>query len=258
LPAVVHAIRGLGFLRTRESPEQQGPAADDRRHTNTHQRESAVNGTDAPRKNALRSKALVSFQSMNTGNVLGHGPSQCEFSMNKKAGARPSGVEDQGVEPMALGSAGGRLPLPPIIRLDADGIGRLKHRMHRHPAYPMTRREWLRLSAGALLTLGIWPGCARWSGARRAGTFRFVAINDAHFQSPRCPAWFGGWPPDPRAGRRPDFCLFRRPDGTTAPITELGQIATPCAPSARVSRGVGNHDYVSDADRSPWSNFPKG
>ena len=62
--------------------------------------------------------------------------------------------------------------------------------MKTDPPIRLTRRECLRLGAGAVLSLGVWPGRLRAADNGRGGAFRFVVINDAHFQSPRCPAWF--------------------------------------------------------------------
>ena len=52
----------------------------------------------------------------------------------------------------------------------------------------ITRREWLRLSAGALLSLGVWPGRLR--GADAPAThddFTFIAVNDLHALGRRVP-----------------------------------------------------------------------
>ena len=35
--------------------------------------------------------------------------------------------------------------------------------MQDNPDNRIDRREWLRLSAGMMLALGVWPGVARWS-----------------------------------------------------------------------------------------------
>src|ERR1041385_8525437 len=52
----------------------------------------------------------------------------------------------------------------------------------------MTRRDALRyLSAGALLSLGIWPGHA---AAKNTGdNFNFIVINDTHYMTPECGTW---------------------------------------------------------------------
>src|SRR5205085_1647055 len=44
-----------------------------------------------------------------------------------------------------------------------------------HAAF--TRREWLRLSAGALLSLGVWPGRLRGADAPAHDDFTFIAVN---------------------------------------------------------------------------------
>ena len=44
----------------------------------------------------------------------------------------------------------------------------------------ITRRKWLRLSAGALLSLGVWPGRLRGADAPANDDFTFIAVNDLH------------------------------------------------------------------------------
>lgn len=128
------------------------------------------------------------------------------------------------------------------------------------PDYRIPRREALRLSAGAMLALGVWPGCARWSGQRTAGPFSFVVINDAHFQSPQCPAWFERVSASLRAqASRPELCLM---------VGDLAEHGTPSelGPMREVLQSfrlpfhavIGNHDYVSNTDRSAWDkSFPR-
>jgi hypothetical protein len=49
-----------------------------------------------------------------------------------------------------------------------------------------TRREWLRLSAGALLSLGLWPGRLRGADAPGHDDFTFIAVNDLHALEDEC------------------------------------------------------------------------
>ena len=50
----------------------------------------------------------------------------------------------------------------------------------------LTRRELLRISAGTLLTLGLWPGRLRGDDLTGVGDFAFVVLNDLHFREPAC------------------------------------------------------------------------
>jgi len=120
-----------------------------------------------------------------------------------------------------------------------------------------SRRDWLRRSAGALLSLGLWPGCARFADNGRDGAFRFVVINDAHFQSPRCPEWFDRVSASIRShDPKPEFCLMVGDLAEHGTQSELG-------PMRDVLRSlhmpfhvvIGNHDYVSDTDRSAWDDI---
>lgn len=123
-----------------------------------------------------------------------------------------------------------------------------------------SRREWLHTSAGMILALGIWPGCARWSGKRTVGTFSFVVINDAHFQSPQCPAWFERVSASIRAQpSKPQICLMVGDLAEHGTASELGSMREVLRSLGMPSYAViGNHDYVSDTDRSAWDkSFPR-
>src|SRR5678810_912364 len=85
----------------------------------------------------------------------------------------------------------------------------------------LTRREWLRLSAGALLSLGLWPGRLRSAEA--------PATHD---------------------------CTFIAENGTPAQLTlikdSFSALGIPC------HAVVGNHDYQSATDRSAYEQiFPE-
>ena len=61
-------------------------------------------------------------------------------------------------------------------------------------ASTLSRRDALsRLSAGALLALGLWPGClsAR-ARSGEPGSFKFIAVNDTHYLSPDCGQYLEG------------------------------------------------------------------
>jgi hypothetical protein len=119
---------------------------------------------------------------------------------------------------------------------------------------PRTRRDWLRLSGGAMLALGLWPGCARWREQGRGGAFSFAVVNDTHFQSPRCPAWFERVSASIRAhSPKPEFCLVVGDLAEHGTKQELGDMRDVLR-SLKMDYHVvpGNHDYASDSDRSPW------
>src|SRR6266516_253554 len=119
-----------------------------------------------------------------------------------------------------------------------------------------SRRAWLRLSAGALLSVGILPGCTRFADNGRGGEFRFVVINDAHFQSARCPEWFERVSASVRShDPKPEFCLMvgdLAEHGTRSELGSMRDVLRSLGIPFQVV--IGNHDYVSDTDRSAWDN----
>jgi len=108
-----------------------------------------------------------------------------------------------------------------------------------------------------MLALGVWPGCARWAGKRTGSNFTFVAINDAHYQSPRCPAWFERVSASIRAQtKRPEFCLMigdLAEHGTESELGPMREVLQSLHMPFHVV--IGNHDYVSHTDRSVWDRF---
>jgi hypothetical protein len=132
--------------------------------------------------------------------------------------------------------------------------------MNRKLDQRLTRREWARLSAGTLLALGAWPGCARWSGRREADAFRFAVLNDTHFQSPQCPAWFERVSASLRAQTpRPEFCLVVGDLAEHGTASELGAMRDVLRSFGMPCHAVmGNHDHASPSDRSAWDRlFPR-
>jgi len=110
-----------------------------------------------------------------------------------------------------------------------------------------------------MLGLGLWPGCARWRESGRGGSFHFIVINDSHFQSPRCPAWFEQVRASIRThSPRPEFCLMVGDLSEHGTRAELGAMREVLRSFGMPFHAViGNHDYLSDTDRSPWDGlFP--
>jgi hypothetical protein len=124
----------------------------------------------------------------------------------------------------------------------------------------VNRRSWLRLSASTMLALGLWPGCARWANSGRGESFRFVVINDAHFHTPQCPAWFERVCESVLShDSKPDFCLAvgdLAEHGTTAELGAMREVLSSLRMKSHVV--IGNHDYSPGNDRSAWDQcFPK-
>jgi len=123
----------------------------------------------------------------------------------------------------------------------------------------VSRREWIRHSAAATLALGLWPGCARFGDHGRGGDFTFLVINDAHYTSPKCPAWFERVTASVRAHQpRPELCLVVGDLADKGTVAELGAMRDVMGGFGMPCHAViGNHDYVTQTDRGPWDQlFP--
>jgi predicted MPP superfamily phosphohydrolase len=124
----------------------------------------------------------------------------------------------------------------------------------------LTRREWLRLSAGALLSLGVWPGRLRGADAPAHDDFTFIAVNDLHALEDACRPWFDDVVRQmKKSAPTAEFCLLGgdlAENGTPAQLTlirdSFSALGIPC------HAVVGNHDYLSDTDRSAYERiFPE-
>ena len=62
------------------------------------------------------------------------------------------------------------------------------------------------MSAGALLTLGLWPGALRAEADRPGESFRFIVVNDTHCMTPECRPYLQGLVKQMR-GEQAEFCL---------------------------------------------------
>jgi hypothetical protein len=124
----------------------------------------------------------------------------------------------------------------------------------------LTRREWLRLSAGALLSLGVWPGRLRGADAPATHDFTFIAVNDLHALEDACRPWFDDVVRQMKTSApTAEFCLLGgdlAENGTLAQLTLIKEsfsaLGIPC------HAVVGNHDYQSPTDRSAYEQiFPE-
>lgn len=123
---------------------------------------------------------------------------------------------------------------------------------------PLNRRAALqRLSAGAMLTMGLWPGALRAAGQGLGGSFRFLVINDTHYLTKECGEYFDGVVQQMKS-ENADFCLH------AGDVTDKGESHNLGA-LKEVFRGlraplypvIGNHDYLTPTDRSAYTRtFP--
>jgi 3',5'-cyclic AMP phosphodiesterase CpdA len=124
---------------------------------------------------------------------------------------------------------------------------------------PYSRREMLRLGAGSLLALGLWPGALRAAGKGQPRDFSFIVVNDIHYFDSHCGDWLQGALHKMKSHpERPDFCLIAgdlAENGTPvqfAAVRDLFKtlgIPVYCVP--------GNHDYLTYRDRKAYEQiFP--
>jgi hypothetical protein len=113
----------------------------------------------------------------------------------------------------------------------------------------LTRREALeRLSAGALLVLGLWPGALRAGDAGAGGTFRFLVVNDLHYMTPECGRWLEGVMRQMRAEEGVELCLVAGDLCEYGTAAELGGVRDVLKTlGLPVYTVIGNHDYTAPA-----------
>src|ERR1041384_2185724 len=124
----------------------------------------------------------------------------------------------------------------------------------------LTRREWLRMSAGALLTLGVGPGPLRGADALAHDDFTFIAVNDLHALEDACRPWFDDVVRHmKKSAPTAEFCLLGgdlADNGTPPQLTLVRDSFS--ALGIQCHAVVGNHDYLSDTDRSAYERiFPE-
>jgi hypothetical protein len=124
----------------------------------------------------------------------------------------------------------------------------------------VTRRQWLRLSAGALLSLGVWPGRLRGADAPAHDDFTFIAVNDLHALEDACRQWFEEVVRQMKASApTAEFCLLGgdlAENGTPAQLTLIKDVFS--ALGIPFHSVVGNHDYLSATNRSAYERiFPE-
>jgi 3',5'-cyclic AMP phosphodiesterase CpdA len=110
------------------------------------------------------------------------------------------------------------------------------------------------------LSLGLWPGCARFAGNGRGGSFSFVVINDAHYQSPKCGAWFERVAASIKSHNpKPEACLMVGDLAEHGTPNELGAMRDALRSFGTPYHAViGNHDYANPIDRRPYEElFPR-
>jgi len=120
-----------------------------------------------------------------------------------------------------------------------------------------SRREILRLGAGSLLALGLWPGAVRAAGKGQPRDFHFIVVNDIHYFDNRCGDWLQGALLKMKSHpEKPDFCAI---------VGDLAELGSPSQFAAvrdlfstlhiPVFCVPGNHDYATYTDRSAYEQF---
>src|SRR5688500_9930750 len=71
------------------------------------------------------------------------------------------------------------------------------------------RRTFLsQLSAGALLSMGLWPGCTTMPRHSQESSFRFIVVNDTHYMSADCGNWLQRVIAQMKTHSDAEFCLL--------------------------------------------------
>jgi hypothetical protein len=122
-----------------------------------------------------------------------------------------------------------------------------------------TRRDAMRLSAGALFSAGLWPGALAAEGEKDSGAFHFLVVNDLHYHNELCERFFDHVLAKMKShAEKPELCLVVGDVADTGNRTQLTTICEWCKSLGMPAYVVpGNHDYAQQNDRASYDNlFP--
>ena len=114
------------------------------------------------------------------------------------------------------------------------------------PPTGLSRREMLRLSSGALLSLGLWPGALTAANSPRSGNYSFIVTNDTHHMSDECTVWLERVVAQMRTHREARLCLALgdlTDTGAQASMTAFRDTFAKLRLPLKVQ--IGNHDYAA-------------
>jgi predicted MPP superfamily phosphohydrolase len=116
----------------------------------------------------------------------------------------------------------------------------------------ISRRKALKyLSAGSLLGLGLWPGCAH--KPKESGSFRFLAINDMHYLSAACGDYLSGVVKQMKSHEGVEFCLLVGDSTDAGKREDFGVVRDIFKGLGKpIYTQIGNHDYISQTNRSGY------
>lgn len=121
----------------------------------------------------------------------------------------------------------------------------------------LTRRRFLRLSASTLLASGLWPG-RLFAGNDKAGSFRFIAVNDFHYLNNKCAPWFERVIKSMQSHEGVELILISGDlveHGTKEQFGAIHDLLSTLRVAYYVV--VGNHDYRTQTDRKHYEQlFP--
>jgi len=128
--------------------------------------------------------------------------------------------------------------------------------MHNPLQNRTTRRQMLRLTAGAAWAMGLWPGWLPANDSPDAADFRFLAVNDIHLVDKGCAAWLQKAVAQMKAEGKPaplDFCLLIGDLGENGSAEQIATVRDVFKDLGVTTYTViGNHDYLTQDDRKAY------
>jgi 3',5'-cyclic AMP phosphodiesterase CpdA len=124
----------------------------------------------------------------------------------------------------------------------------------------LNRRAMLRLSAGSLLALGLWPGVLRAEGESPGEDFSFIAVNDTHYIDDKCGEWLQtAIAKMKECSPKPELCLMSGDYADHGTVAELAAARDLFQSLGFPTYGViGNHDWFKNDDRKAYEEvFPE-
>lgn len=110
-----------------------------------------------------------------------------------------------------------------------------------------------KLSAGALLSLGIWPRSITSADTPLNPSFRFLVVNDTHYMSEECGVWLEKAVQQMKRHSDAEFCLLVGDLVEDGYRDHLGAVADIFAAlKIPVYPQIGNHDYLPENDRQNY------